>query len=52
MNTIILLYAASYALAWIVVEATIFSEPETGSWILIQNIFIIKLQQLLVVFTA
>lgn len=47
MNTIILLYLASYAMAWILVEATIFHEPrhyllekETNSF------FIIKAQQL------
>jgi len=47
MNIIILLYLASYAMAWILVEATIFHEPrhcllekETNSFLLV------KLQQL------
>lgn len=47
MNTILLLYLAAYALSWVLVEATIFSEPR--NWLLdidSKNIIIIKLQQL------
>lgn len=46
MNTILLLYLSAYSLSWILVEATIFSEPR--NWLLnldTKSFFIIKLQQ-------